>query len=47
MKENGQVSPNSPPALAFISPQRTDTLPRPESAAFNAVDFAVTDGWVP
>ena len=29
MKANGQVSPNSPPSLAFISPQCADTPPWP------------------
>src|SRR6185369_501191 len=47
MKANGQVSPNSPPLLAFISPRRADTPPRPESATFNVVDLAIADGWVP
>ena len=47
MKPNGQVSPNDPPFLDFISPRRADMPPWPESAAFNAVDFAIADGWAP
>jgi len=39
--------PKQSPSLAFIPPRRADTLPRPESTAFNALDFAVADGWVP
>ena len=37
--------PKLSPSLAFISPRRADTPPWPESAAFNAVDFNIADGW--
>ena len=44
---NGQVNPKRPLLLHIYLPRGAHPQPRPKSTAFNAVDFAITDGWAP
>src|SRR6185312_1308630 len=43
---NGQVNPKHP-LLRIYLPRGAHPQPWPKSTAFNAVDFAITDGWAP
>src|SRR6185312_7801477 len=44
---NGQVNPKRPLLLRIYLPRGAHPQLRPKSTAFNAVDFAITDGWAP